>query len=186
MTEREKMLAGLPYNAYDGELINARNKARELTRLYNATAADTEQERAYRAELLAKLFGSVGESPEVEPTFRCDYGCNIKVGNKFYANFDCVILDVCEVIIGDHVFFAPRVGVYTATHPVEAEARNSGVEFGKPIKIGDNVWVGGNAVILPGVTIGDNSVIGAGAVVTKDVPAGVVAAGNPCRVIRKI
>lgn len=183
MTEKEKMLAGELYIANGTELTAERQNARRLTRLYNATA---EEEQDYRSELIKELFGSVGAGVYIEPTFRCDYGYNIKVGNEFYANFDCVILDVCDVNIGNNVFFGPRVNIYTAAHPLEAEVRNSLLEYGKPVAIGNSVWIGGGAVILPGVTIGDNSVIGAGSVVTKDVPSGVVAVGNPCRILRKI
>ena len=177
------MLAGEFYRCYDDELVAERKRAREITRLYNNT---TDDEADYRAELLKKLFGKIGENSFVEPTLKCDYGYNITVGDWFYANFDCVILDVCSVTIGDHVLFAPRVCLYTATHPVDVATRNLGLEFGKPIVIGDNVWLGGGAIVLPGVTIGDNTVIGAGSVVTKNIPEGVVAAGNPCRIIREI
>lgn len=183
MTEKEKMLAGEYYTASDPELVALRQNARRLTRLYNAT---TEEEHARRRELLAELLGAMGEGVYIEPPFRCDYGRNIIAGDNFYANFDCVILDVCKVTIGRNVKFGPRVGVYTAGHPIDAPTRNALLEFGKPITIGDNVWIGGSAVILPGVTIGANTVIGAGAVVTKDIPANVVAAGNPCRVIKNI
>jgi maltose O-acetyltransferase len=145
-----------------------------------------EDERDRRTEILSELLGATGDNVYIEPTFLCDYGENIFIGNNFYANFDCVILDVCKVSIGDNVKFGPRVCVYAAGHPIDAQTRNSLLEFGKSIKLGDNVWIGGSAVILPGVTIGDNTVIGAGAVVTKDIPASVVAAGNPCKVIRKI
>ena len=183
MTEKEKMLAGELYVASDPILTAERQNARRLTRLYNAT---TECEQSKRQELIKQLFGSAGEEVFIEPTFRCDYGYNIKVGNGFYANFDCIILDVCEVSIGDNVFFAPRVNIYTATHPLEAEARNTLLEYGKPVAIGNNVWIGGNAVVNPGVTIGNNVVIGSGSVVTRDIPDNVVAAGNPCRVLRVI
>ncbi|MNC32530.1 Maltose O-acetyltransferase [compost metagenome] len=122
----------------------------------------------------------------IEPSFRCDYGYNIFLGKNFYANFDCVILDVCPVHIGDNCMLAPGVHIYTATHPLDAETRNSGVEFGKPVTIGHNVWIGGRAVINPGVTIGDNVVVGSGSVVTKDIPANAVVAGNPARVIKMV
>jgi maltose O-acetyltransferase len=183
MTEREKMLAGELYTASDSELASLRQKARKLTRLYNNTAED---ELPQRTEILAELFGSIGENAFIEPPFRCDYGVNISVGKNFYANFDCIILDVCRVTIGDNVKLGPRVCIYTAAHPIDAQTRNSLLEFGKPIAIGSNVWIGGNAVILPGVTIGDNVVIGAGSVVAKDIPANAVAVGNPCRVVRRI
>ena len=183
MTEKERMLAGKLYIAMDDELVNDVKKSRRLIRLYNTT---TEEQQGYRKELLKELFERTEENYYIEPPFRCDYGCNISIGNNFYANYDCIILDVNKVIIGDNVFFAPRVCIFTAGHPIDAEIRNMQLEYGKPVVIGNNVWVGGNTVINPGVTIGDNVVIGSGSVVTKDIPSGVVAAGNPCRVIRKI
>ncbi len=183
MKEKDRMLAGKLYIAMDKELVNDMKKSRRLTRLYNTT---TEEQQDYRKELLKELFESTKENYYIEPPFRCDYGCNISIGNNFYANYDCVILDVNKVVICDNVFFAPRVSVFTAGHPIDAEIRNMQLEYGKPVFIGNDVWVGGNTVINPGVTIGDNVVIGSGSVVTKDIPSGVVAAGNPCRVIRKI
>lgn len=183
MTERELMVSGALYKADDKELVELRLKARRLTRLFNAT---TEEELDKRRELLSQLLGSMGKGAYIEPTFRCDYGCNIHVGDYFYANFDCVILDVAPVHMGSHVFLAPRVGIYTAGHPIDAGVRNEELEFGKPITIGDDVWIGGNVTINPGVTIGSDVVIGSGSVVTKDIPSHVVAAGNPCRVIRSI
>ncbi|MDE6209221.1 MAG: sugar O-acetyltransferase [Lachnospiraceae bacterium] len=183
MTEKELMLSEKLYLANDEELTTGRTRSRQLTRLFNNT---TEEQNEYRVQLLKKLFKKTGDNIYIEPPFRCDYGSNITVGENFYANFDCIILDVNEVIIGDNVLFAPRVCVYTAGHPVDADIRNSGVEFGKKVIIGNNVWIGGSTVINPGVTIGANTVIGSGSVVTKDIPEGVVAVGNPCRVIRKI
>lgn len=183
MNERERMLAGKLYRADDGELVALRQRARRLTRLYNAT---TEEESDRRQELLKELLGSMGRGCYIEPTFRCDYGCNISVGDGFYANFDCIILDVAPVRIGSHVFFAPRVGLYTAGHPIDAGVRNGELEYGKAIAIGDDVWVGGNVVINPGVSIGSDAVIGSGSVVTHDIPDHVVAVGNPCRVLRPI
>lgn len=183
MTEKEKMLSGNLYMANDKELKADAKKSRMLTRLFNNT---TEEQKEYRAELLKELFKKTGDNIYIEPSFKCDYGCNISVGNNFYANFDCIILDVCNVDIGENVFFAPRVCIYTAGHPIDAEVRNTGLEFGKPVKIGNNVWVGGSTVINPGVTIGNNVVIGSGSVVTKDIPDNVIAVGNPCRVLRKI
>ncbi|WP_168119865.1 maltose acetyltransferase domain-containing protein [Paenibacillus sp. HB172176] len=182
-TEKEKMLAGELYAAGDPQLIKDRENARRLTRLLNQTI-ETEYET--RVELLKELFGTTGNHVYVEPTFRCDYGYNIHVGNHFFANFDCVILDVCEVRIGENCLLAPGVHIYTATHPLDPIERSSGAEFGKPVKIGNNVWIGGQAVINPGVTIGDNAVIASGAVVTKDVPDNVVVGGNPARVIKTI
>jgi maltose O-acetyltransferase len=183
MTEKEKMLAGKLYIANDDELKIDFKKSRRLTRLFNNT---TEEQQEYRVQLLKDLFERTGDRLYIEPPFRCDYGCNISVGNNFYANYDCIILDVCKVEIGENVFFAPRVCIYTAGHPIDAEVRNTGLEFGKPVKIGNNVWVGGSTVINPGVTIGSNVVIGSGSVVTKDIPDNVIAAGNPCRVLREI
>lgn len=182
-TEKEKMLAGMLYEAWDEELTNDRKNARKLTRLFNNT---TEEEDPYRIHLLKKLFGSTGENIYVEPTFRCDYGYNIHVGENFFANFDCVILDVCKVKIGKNCFIAPKVAIYTATHPINASERIAGPEYGKPVTIGDNVWIGGSTVINPGVTIGDNVVIASGAVVTKDVPDNVVVGGNPAKIIKYI
>lgn len=183
MTEKEKMLSGNLYMANDQELKADVKKSRMLTRLFNNT---TEEQKEYRAELLKELFKKTGDNIYIEPSFKCDYGCNISVGNNFYANFDCIILDVCSVDIGENVFFAPRVCIYTAGHPIDAEVRNTGLEFGKPVKIGNNVWVGGSTVINPGVNIGSNVVIGSGSVVTKDIPDNVIAVGNPCRVLREI
>ncbi|GLI08582.1 maltose O-acetyltransferase [Paenibacillus tyrfis] len=182
-TEKEKMLNGELYLPADPELLQERANARRLTRLYNQTL---ETEESTRTELLKELFGSTGESIYIEPTLRCDYGYNIHVGENFYANFDCVFLDVCEIRIGDNCFMAPGVHIYTATHPLDPNERNSGVEYGKPVKIGNNVWIGGRAVINPGLTIGDNVVIASGAVVTKDVPDNVVVGGNPAKIIKQI
>ncbi len=183
MTQREKMLSGRLYWADNEELLAARLRARKLTHAYNATGPE-EGER--RREILRELLGQMGEGTYIEPTFRCDYGSNIRVGRWFYANFDCIILDVAPVTIGDNVLFAPRVGVYTAAHPIDAGVRNEGLEFGKPVTIGDSVWVGANVAINPGVTIGSDVVIGAGSVVTRDIPDHVVAVGSPCRVLRPI
>lgn len=182
-TEKEKMLAGELYNASDPELSQERQQARRLVRLFNRTV---ETDFALRLDLLTELFGAVGEGSFIEPDFRCDYGYNIEVGTNFFANFDCVILDVCKVKIGDNCFMGPGVHIYTATHPVEALERIKGPEYGKPVTIGDNVWVGGRAVILPGITIGHNVVIGAGAVVTKDVPDNVAVGGNPAKIIKTL
>lgn len=182
-TDKENMLAQKLYMAGVGELATDNKKSRRLTRLFNNT---TEEQQEYRIELLQQLFESVGEKVFIEPPFRCDYGCHITVGNNFYANFDCIIIDVAKVDIGNNVFFGPRVGVYTAGHPIDPDVRNTLLEFGKEIKIGNNVWVGGNTVINPGVTIGNNVVIGSGSIVTKDIPDNVIAVGNPCKVLRAI
>ncbi|WP_099353818.1 sugar O-acetyltransferase [Fredinandcohnia onubensis] len=182
-TEKQKMVDGELYNAADPELVKERINARRLTRLYNQTI-ETDDE--VRERLLKELFGSTGKNLYVEPTFRCDYGYNIHVGENFYANFDCVFLDVCEIQIGDSCFIAPGVHIYTATHPLHPVERVTAGEFGKPVTIGDNVWIGGRAIINPGVKIGHNVVIASGAVVTKDIPDNVVVGGNPAKIIKEI
>jgi maltose O-acetyltransferase len=181
-TEREKMLAGELYDPQDAELIAARTRARNLLWEFNATR---EVDAVVRRRILEELFGTAGEGVWLQPPFFCDYGANIHLGDKVYFNFNCVVLDVCEVRIGSHTLFGPAVQIYAATHPLDAELRKTR-ELGKPVTIGSDVWVGGGAIILPGVTIGDSAVIGAGSVVTKDVPAGVLAVGNPCRAVRAI
>jgi maltose O-acetyltransferase len=182
-TEKEKMKSGELYNAADPELVGDRQRARGLTRLFNQT---TETELDLRQEYLKELFGTIGENAFIEPTLRCDYGDNLHVGDTFYANFGCVFLDVCEIRIGNNCFMAPGAHIYTATHPLNPDERNSGIEFGKPATIGDNVWIGGRAVINPGVKIGHNVVIASGAVVTKNVPDNVVVGGIPARIIKTI
>jgi len=183
MTEREKMLAGHLYDAGDPELMALRVKARDGFALYNATS-DSEFER--RQQLLKELLGSMGEHIDIQPPFFFDYGVNIHLGEKVFMNFNCVILDCAEVHIGDQTMFGPAVQVYTASHPLNAAERVKGPELAYGIRIGKRVWIGGGAIICPGVTIGDDTTIGAGSVVTKDIPSGVFAAGNPCRVIKKI
>lgn len=182
-TEKEKMVNGDFYNPADPELIKDRSNARKLTRIFNESI---ETEDNIRSVLLKQLFGSTGTNIFIEPTFRCDYGYNIHVGENFFANFDCVFLDVCEIRIGDNCFIAPGVHIYTATHPVNAQERIAGIEYGKPVNIGNNVWVGGRAVINPGISIGNNVVVASGAVLTKDVPDNVVIGGNPARILKKI
>lgn len=182
-TEKEKMLAGELYNPDDPVLLKEREEARRKVRIYNQTL-ETEEEK--RTKLLKELLGSTGETLEIEPNIRFDYGYNTHVGENFYANFDCTILDVCEVRFGDNCLLAPGVQIYTAAHPIHPMERNSGKEYGKPITFGDNVWIGGRAIINPGVTIGDNVVVASGAVVTKDVPRNVVVGGNPAKVIKEI
>ncbi|HEY7865017.1 MAG TPA: sugar O-acetyltransferase [Psychromonas sp.] len=182
-TEKQKMLAGEPYMACDKELYEARAECRKTLQKLNNTLPNSVQWKEAIATLLPNATGDA----YLEPPFRCDYGSNIIVGDNFYANFNCVVLDVNTVEIGNNVLFAPNVQIYTAGHPLDVKGRvEEGIEFGLPIKIGNNVWIGGGVIICPGVTIGDNSVIGAGAVVTKDIPENVVAAGNPCRVIKTI
>ena len=183
MTEKERMLQGMLYRVEDPTLRQEHMNAKRLTRLLNAT---TETEWDRRRELVQEIFASAGEGAYIEPPFFCDYGIHTTVGKNFYANYNCYILDVCDVTIGDNVMFAPNVGIYAASHPIDPVVRASGLECGKPVKIGNNVWIGGHSCVCPGVTIGDNVVIGAGSVVCKDIPDNVVAAGNPCRVIREI
>lgn len=182
-SEKEKMMAGEMYDPADPELIGDRMKARELVRIYNETP-ETETER--RTEILRNLLGTAGEAVFMESNIRFDYGYNTHVGDNFSANFDCVILDVCEVRIGNNCMVAPGVHIYTATHPLDSGERNSGKEYGKPVAIGNNVWIGGKAVINPGVTIGHDAVIASGAVVTKDVPNNSVVGGNPAKVIKQL
>ena len=181
-SEREKMLAGELYDPLDPELVAARDRARDLCQALNATR---EAEHDERRRLLRDLFGAGGETVWMQPPFYCDYGSNILLGERVFFNFNCVVLDVCRVEVGDFTLFGPAVQIYTATHPMNAELRRR-QEFGKPIAIGSDVWVGGGAIVCPGVRIGSRAVIGAGSVVTRDIPEGVFAAGNPCRVIRQI
>ena len=176
------MLAGELYDPLDAELVAARNRARDLCQDLNATR---EEQQAERRAILVELFGAGGESVWMQPPFYCDYGSNIRLGERVFFNFNCVVLDVCKVTIGDYTLFGPAVQIYTAMHPMNAEARRK-QEFAKPITIGSDVWVGGGAIICPGVTIGSKTVIGAGSVVTRSIPDGVFAAGNPCRVVRVI
>lgn len=180
--EKEKMLNGELYDANDPELVAERERARELTRQYNQTKTDNPE---VRRDLLEELLGSLGEDCDIEPPFRCDYGYNIHLGENFYANFDCVILDVCRVEIGRNCLLGPGVHIYAATHPLDADERIRGPEYGKPVTIGDNVWIGGRAVLNPGVSVGDNAVIASGAIVTDDVPDDVLVQGNPATIVKK-
>lgn len=182
-TEKEKMVSGEMYDASDPQLRAERRRARKLCRELNHSL---DEELALRERIHAELFGRVGEGLWIEPPFYCDYGTNITLGACVYFNFNCLILDSAPVTIGNHVQFAPCVQIYTATHPLDAAERRAGPEFAKPITIGDDVWIGGGAIICPGVSIAPRSVIGAGSVVTRDIPADVVAAGNPCKIIRPI
>jgi len=181
-TEKEKMLTGELYDPLDAELVTARERARDLCQDLNATR---EREQEVRRAILRQLFGRGGDTVWMQPPFFCDYGSNILLGQLVFFNFNCLVLDVCLVQVGDFTMFGPAVQIYTATHPMNAELRRK-QEFCKPIEIGADVWVGGGAIICPGVKIGSKSVIGAGSVVTRDIPEGVFAAGNPCRVIREI
>jgi maltose O-acetyltransferase len=182
MTERDKMLAGQMYDPLDPELVAGRERARDLCQALNATR---ESQQDDRRRILRDLFGKGGESVWMQPPFFCDYGVNIELGERVFFNFNCIVLDVCRVRIGDYTLIGPAVQIYTPMHPFNAEQRRR-EEFGKPIDIGCDVWIGGGAIILPGVQIGSRSVIGAGSVVTRDVPDDVFAVGNPCRVIRQI
>jgi maltose O-acetyltransferase len=183
MTEKQKMLAGEMYDPSDDVLFNEREQAKLLFQEIN-NLNETQKEK--RNKLVYKLFGKAGENLWVEPPFYCDYGYNIKVGNNVFFNYNCCILDVMPVTIGNNVMFAPNVQIYTATHPLDAKERNSGKEFAKPITIGDDVWIGGGVIICPGVTIGNRAVIAAGAVVTKDVSNDVLVGGNPAKTIKRI
>jgi maltose O-acetyltransferase len=182
-TARERMLGGDPYDPLDDELVAGRARARSLTRSYNETA-DSEQER--RATILSELLGGAGAGVWIEPPFRCDYGSNIYLGRNVFLNFDCVVLDCARVEIGDATLLGPCVQIYAATHPLAAGQRRAGVEYALPVTIGADVWIGGASVICPGVTVGPGTVVGAGSIVVADLPAGVVAAGNPCRVLRAL
>ena len=184
MTEREKMGQRMLYDAnYDQELLAERARCKDLCFLYNQIKPSlaAEQENSIR-----QLFGKTGKQFCITAPFWCDYGCNIEIGENFYTNHNCVILDGAKVIFGDNVFIAPNCIFSTAGHPLDADQRNQGLEYAYPITVGDNVWIGASVTVLPGVTIGSNTVIGAGSVVNRDIPGGVVAVGNPCKVLRKL
>ena len=182
-SEKEKMVDGERYDAMDPELVADRRAAEDLTRALDDTARDKYEDRA---AIVEELFGSADGPPLVEAPFRCDYGYNIHVGTHFYANVGCVLLDVCPIEFGDHCLLGPGVHVYTATHALDPAVRRNGLEYGKPVTVGDDVWIGGRAVLNPGVTVGDGSMIASGAVVTEDVPPNVVVQGNPAEVVREI
>lgn len=182
-TEREKMLANEPYLATDTELKSMYNKAQSLLYTFNSSLPDESQKRS---EIIQTLFGAIGENFDIQPPFRCDYGCHIYAKENLYINYDCIILDCNHVYIGRNVLLAPRVQIYTAYHPLGAETRRSNLEMAAPITIGNDVWIGGGAILCPGVKVGDNTTIGAGSIVTRNIPSNVIAAGNPCRVIREI
>ena len=182
-TEKEKMLAGELYDALDKQLSDERLRTRLLIKKLNDSSED---EIEVRNKILKELIPNAGSGLWLQPPFYCDYGTNILIGEKVFFNFNCVVLDVTFVTIGSRTLFGPNVQIYTATHPLDFKERASGLEYAKPIKIGEDVWLGGSVVVCPGVSIGDRSVIGAGSVVTKDIPADVFAAGNPCRVVRNL
>jgi maltose O-acetyltransferase len=179
-SEKQKMLAGELYSATDPELVADHLHAQNLLYQFSATRADAEE----RLELLLELLGLFGRGSVLKPSFRCDYGYNILIGRNVFVNYDCVFLDCNRITIGDDVKIGPAVQIYTAQHPTDPETRRSGLESALPITIGDNAWIGGGAILCPGVTIGANTVVGAGSVVMRDLPPSVIAAGNPCRVIR--
>ena len=184
MTEKEKMINGMIYDSgKDAQLIRERLHCKNLCHAYNAlTPSDMDR----RKEILKSLLGEIKGDFLIEQPFYCDYGYNIKIGNNFYSNVNLVILDCAPVTFGDNVFIAPNCGFYTAGHPIDVKQRNEGLEYAYPIKVGNNVWIGAQVCVLPGVTIGDNCVIGAGSIVVHDIPANSVAVGNPCRVIKKV
>lgn len=183
-SEKEKMLSGELYDAnYDLDLIAERKSCKAVLHEIN-TLSPTDDEKRY--ELLRDILGKVKSRFIIESPFHCDYGYNIELGENFYMNVNCVVLDEAKVTFGDNVFVAPNCAFYTAGHPFDVEQRNRGLEYARPITVGNNVWIGGNVVVVPGVSIGDNCVIGAGSVVTKDIPANSLAVGNPCKVVRKI
>ncbi len=182
-TEKEKMLAGEPYYSNDPVLVSERDHAFTRSRLYNSLGTSQKKEKL---DILKELFGSCPDDLELVPAFHCDYGYNIHLGHHFYANTNCVFLDCAEIRIGHYVFLGPNVQLYAATHPLDPECRRQGIESARPIIIGDDVWIGGNTVINAGVTIGTGTTIGSGSIVTKDIPPHVLAAGNPCRVIRQL
>ncbi|WGE41271.1 sugar O-acetyltransferase [Actinobacillus equuli] len=183
MTEQEKMCSGNLYNPADSKLKQDRLNAREIVFQLNQLAPS---QQAEKTTLFNQLFHTAKTEFHIELPFRCDYGYNIKLGDNFYANYNCTMLDCAPISIGNNVMFAPNVSLFTAAHPIDPELRNSGIEFAMPIVIGNNVWIGGNSVVMPNVTIGNNVVIGAGSVVTKDIPDNCIAVGNPCRVLRQI
>ena len=183
MNQKERMLAGLPYKAWLDGLAEERLENKKRIYKYNNLPPEAEKEQE---ELVKEILGKTGENVHIEAPFHCDYGYNIEVGENFFANYNLTVLDVGKVRIGKNAQIAPNVSIYTAGHPIHPESRNSGYEYGIDVTIGDNVWIGGNVCIMPGVTVGDNVVIGAGSVVTKDIPDSVIAVGNPCRVVRAI
>lgn len=183
MNQKERMLAGLPYKAWMDGLEEERTANKKKIYEYNNLPPEKWDKKT---ELLKNILGRTGENVHIEAPFHCDYGYNIEVGENFFANYNLIVLDVGKVCIGDNAQIAPNVSIYTAGHPIHPDSRNSGYEYGIPVTIGDNVWIGGNTCIMPGVTIGNNVVIGGGSVVTKDIPDNMIAVGNPCKIIREI
>lgn len=183
MTQKERMLSGMLYKANDEELSKLNEYKKSILKLFND---ESNTDTVSKQDLLRKLFKRIGSNAFINYPFRCDYGCNISVGDNFYANMDCLFLDVNEIIIGNNVLLGPRVNIFTAGHPIDKDIRNELLEYGYKVTIGNDVWIGGNVTINPGVTIGNNVVIGSGSVVTHDIEDNVIACGNPCRVIRKI
>lgn len=184
MTEKEKAMQGLLYNNnFDEELISERLDCQTKCQEYNQLSPKAKEKRE---QLIKDIISDIGDNFLIEQPFHCDFGYNIHIGKNFYSNYNLVILDEASVTIGDYVFIAPDCGIYTAGHPINARQRNEGLEYAKPVSIGNHVWIGGGVKIMPGITIGNNVVIGGGSVVTKNIPDGVVAAGNPCKIIRKI
>lgn len=183
MQEKEKMLNGYLYDATGKELLDERLRAKDLCHKYNSLSP---YETDKRREIIRSLFGKIGENFNIEANFFCDYGYNIEAGENFYINHNCVMLDCAKITFGDNVLIAPNCGFYTAGHPFDVEQRNKWLEYAYPIKVGNNVWIGANVIVLPNVTIGDNCTIGAGSVVTKDIAPNSLAYGSPCRVIREI
>ncbi|XTZ17403.1 sugar O-acetyltransferase [Micromonospora echinospora] len=181
--QRKNILSGRMYNDLTDELVRARQQAVLLTTEYNESFG---QQQEHREAILRRLLHTVGSGCHFEPTFRCEFGFNIRIGDHFYANFDCVMLDGGGITIGDHVLFGPRVGIYTSNHAIDAAERAAGACYAKPVTIGDHVWIGGDVTINQGVTIGANTIIGSGSVVTRAIPANVVAVGSPARVVREI
>lgn len=183
VNNKERLLAGKLYRSEGEEISQMKRHGRRLSYLFNQTAPD---ENELREKLIRELFGSAGKNIYVKAPFYCSHGSNICVGDDCFINFDCIFLDLNRITLGDHVMIGPRVSIYTASHPIDLEVRKSGLEYALPVTIGNDVWIAGSVVINPGVTIGEGTIIGSGAVVTKDIPAGVIAAGNPCKVIRNI
>ncbi len=183
MTEWEKLQKGFIYNDFDEDLFNRRVIAKKLFRKYNKT---DDEEIELRKEIMSELFHQVGKNVWIEPDFHCEFGKNISIEDDVYINFGCIILDCAKVTIGEHTLLGPNIGIYPVNHATDSEERIHGGCYGKPVNIGKRVWLGGDVKILAGVSIGDDTIIGTGSIVTKDIPSGVIAVGNPCKVIRKI